>query len=269
MNDPNDIRALKQLERELERARRRTSQPRRRRPRLALIATSLAAAIAAPALATSEVFDFGGNTPEAGEPGGPPRVVTEARDPTVNVIATIYEPEGEQLLRDLVEPYGFTVRIERRPVAGDAVGRIFGVQYPRRARFNASEDLVLDRRSSGTIIVSIGRAATPDDASVGTSGLSLYEVLPRVEAAVSRTDPRATLNRLREMGFAVTVKLVIDNPNRSRGAKTGVKDVALPPEGTVVLSILNADGSNTATPKTRSLIMEVAPRGSDVVRGHP
>lgn len=268
MHDRTKIHALEQLGRDLERVLPRAEHHSRGRgARTAMIAAGVVAVVAAPALATSDVFDFGGNTPAAGEPGGPPAVVSTPKKPTIDVIATLIQPEGEAVLRDRVQPYGFKVQMQERPVAPEAAGRIFGVQYPRRARFDAMNHLVPDRQYNGTILVSIGRASTSQSDS--TAGLSLYEVLPDVEAAINSDDPRATLKRLRELGFTVAVKFVVDNPDRSATARTGVKTVAVPPLGTVVLSILNADGSNTATPQTRSLIMEVAPKNSAVARDHP
>lgn len=52
-------------------------------------------------------------------------------------------------------------------------------------------------------------------------------------------------------------------------AATGVRDVASPPDGSVVLAVTNASGQNTATAATRSLILEVAPADSRVAQSHP
>jgi hypothetical protein len=84
---------------------------------------------------------------------------------------------------------------------------------------------------------------------------------------VRRDGPKATLTRLRELGFKVGIKLVFDNPDRGAASATGVKDVTIPPEGTIVLLILNARGQNIATPQTRKLIMEVAPADSEMPEG--
>jgi len=271
MSSETQIHALEKLGRQLDEvaARRR----RRRRPRV-LVALAFAGALGtAPALAATGAidltgFDFGADMPRTGEPGGPPAVVEEPNVPTVNVLETLIErPDGVRELRQRVEPYGLRVRVAERPVAPAAVGRLFGVQFPREARFDRQQRLVLERGSRGTIIASIGVEARSGE-RVQTEGLSLYEVLPQVERVVRRDDPGGTLERLQKLGFSVAVKFVIDNPDRG-GSGTGVKDVALPPEGTVVLSILNADGENAATPQTRSLIMEVAPADAEVARSHP
>lgn len=266
MNDDKKIGALETFGRQLDSVIPQTRRRQRTR-RVAVLAVAATTVVAAPALATSDLFDFGGDVPAAGEPGGPPPVVEAPKDPTLNVIAVVDQPDGVQRLRDRVEPYGLRVRVEGRPVAAAAVGQLFGVQFPRQARFDTKRHLVLEQGSRGTIIVTLGRPA-PSGSDVGTAGFSLYEVLPQVQTAVRREDPQASLNRLRDLGFDVTVKLIVDNPDRGAVAATGVKDVSTPPDGTVVLSMLNANGQNTATADTRELIMEVAPATSSVARGH-
>jgi len=271
MSDTTQIHALEKLGRQLDEvaARRR----RRRRPRVLVAAALAGALVTAPALAATGAIDLGGfyfgeDTPRAGEPGGPPAIVDEPNVPTVNVIETLLRPEGARELRERVEPYGLHVRVEGRPVAPAAVGRLLGVQFPREARFDRRRDLVLGKGSRGTIVVSLGVEPRAGE-RVQTEGLSLYEVLPQVERAVRRDDPRGTLERLQKLGFSIAVKFVIDNPDPAADSGTGVKDVTRPPEGTVVLSILNARGENAATPQTRSLVMEVAPADAEVARSHP
>lgn len=267
MSDEPTIRALEQFGRQLNRVIPELRRRRRTRRVVALVTAGVTLA-AAPALATSDLFDFGANTPRPGQPGGPPAVVTNPQVKSLPVLAVLLGPDGVRRLREAVAPYGLRVEVQGRPVAPAAVGRLFGVQFPRRARFTAGGDLVLEKGSRGTIIATLGRPATAGQ-RVGTAGLSLDEVLPQVGPAVHRDDPKATLARLRALGFTVSVKLVVDNPDRGAVSATGVKDVTTPPDGTVVLSILNARGQNTATPRTRKLIMEVAPSDSEVARSHP
>lgn len=268
MSDPTRIRALEEFGRQLDGVI--PQRPRRLQGRRGVVAAVVAiGVVAAPAVAaTTGGFDFGPNTPRPGQPGGPPKVVDDPAATALEVISILQRPGGEQELRARLKPYGIRVRVEGRPVAPAAVGRIFGVQFPRKARFDAQHRLVLERGVGGTILVTVGRPPKPGEPA-GTAGLSLFEVLPQVESAVRRDDPVGTLERLRGLGFRVAIKLVIDNPDRGAVAATGVKDVASPPKGTVVLSILNARGGSAATPQTRSLIMEVAPVGAKVARDHP
>lgn len=265
------IRVLDEFAAQLKAAETRWESRRqtRRGRLLAAAAVAATALVAAPAAALTGGFDFGGNTPAPGQPGGPPPIVRDLAATTLNVLEVVNEPDGDQALRARVAPYGLKVRSQGRPVAPAAVGRVFGVQFPRRARFDSRGHMLLEPNSSGTIIVTRGRRARAAE-TASYSGLSLFEVLPQVQAAVRRENPRATLTALRQAGFEVKVKYVIDNPDR-RGAAgaTGVKDVASPPAGTVVLAVTNAAGQNAATPTTRSLILEVAPKGSDVARSHP
>lgn len=267
--DP-DIRAVDQFGERLEQAIRKPM--RRSKARYLAAGAGLTVVVATPALALSGGFDFGGDVPRAGEPGGPPRVLTTA-DPSasVEVISILNRPGGIDALRKRLAPSGLKVKVEGRPVAAGAVGRIFGVQFPHDARFDANHRLVVEPDSKGTLIVTVGQAAQAGQ-QVGTSGLSLYEVLPQVRDAVRRDDPRGSLERLRAMGFDVALKLVIDNPDAGVGgerAATGAKTIQDPPPDTVVLSVLNANGSNTATRQTRALTMELAPADSNVARSEP
>lgn len=242
---------------------------RPRRGRRILVASALGIVIAVPAIAATGGFDFGGDIPRAGEPGGPPRTVTATKDTrTIAVLETVLGPDGVQALRDAVEPYGLRVKVNERPVADAAVGIVFGVQFPRQARFDQRQRLVLEKGMRGTILLTIGRAARAGERP-GTAGLSLYQVLPQVERAVKRADPAGTGRRLEALGFSITWRLVIDNPDRGAPARTGVKTVSEPPAGTVILSVLNRDGSNSATKDTRALLVEIAPKDSDVARSHP
>lgn len=268
MTDKRRIRALEEFGRQLEGAIPQRERRQRKR-RLTAAVAALATLLAAPALAvTTDLFDFGGDVARPGEPGGPPATVTAGQPKTVNVLEVLGQPDGQTNLRAAVEPYGLKVRVQERPVAPAAVGRLFGVEFPRSARFDTERHLVLEPGSNGTIIVTVGRAAAAGETS-STAGLTLFEVLPRVKGAVRRADPRGTLERLRADGFEVTVKLVVDNTDPGAVAATGVKTVRVPSEGSVVLGVTNASGQNTATPKTRGLILEVAPADSKIARENP
>lgn len=248
-----------------------TEARRRRRwwRRLALLG-GVGVAVAVPAVAaTTGGFDFGGDVRLAGEPGGPPPVVT-APSPGQRAI-DVFEVAGNDAsglpkLRAAVAPYGLRVRVRRRPVADAVVGRIFGVEFPREAQFDRRHRLVLERGMAGTIFVTVGvPSARPT-----TRGLTLFQVLPQVERAVDERDPAGTGERLRALGFTIVWKLVVDNPERRRdGAPaTGVKTVPPPPPDTQILSVLGPGGANRATKRTRRLMIEVAPRGSEVLRSH-
>lgn len=248
-------------------ARRRPSG--RPRGRTVGAVAAVAVLVAAPAWAVTGGFDFGGDVPAAGEPGGAPLPVTAPSSQTVQVISILDGPGGVDALRRRLAASKMKVRVEGRPVAPAAVGRIFGVQFPHSARFDQAHRLVVTPNSRGTVIVTVGQPAGEGE-EPSTAGLSLYEVLPKVRDAVHRNDPGGTLRRLRALGFGVTVKLIVDNPNAARdGTATGVKTVKDPPAGTVVLSVLNADGANAATRQTRDLMMEVAPADSKVARSEP
>lgn len=268
MNENENIHALDAFEQQLAGAIVR-QQAKRRRGRLAVAAGLAVVAVGTPAAAATGAFDlgfdFGDDTPRAGQDGGPPATVTEP-ERSINVLEVLGAPDGVRELRSRVSPFGLKVRVEDREVAPRAAGRILGVQFPRRARFDADRHLVLDEDSGGTIIVTIGIPS--EDPSV-TDGLSLGEVLPQADAAIDRGDPDLTLRRLRRAGFSVEVKLVIDNPDRGAPSSTGVKTVAAPPPGTVVLAVTAADPSRSPTPDTRDLILEVAPARSRVARDHP
>lgn len=268
MNEGPRIRALDELERRLTAAEARPHRYPTRR--VAAVAVAVTAAIATPGLAAAGVvdlgFDFGENVPERGTANGPPAVVADPAR-SVDVLAVLLGTDGVNVLRETVGTYGMRVEVDERVVAPAAVGRILGVQYPRSARFDSKHRLVLDQASGGTIIVTRGQAA-PAGRPATTEGLTLYEVLPQVRAAVTRDDPRRTLEQLRSLGYDIEIKLVVDNPDRTATAVTGVKTVSSPPEGTVVLSVLNSEGGNTATAQTHSLILEVAPAGSRVAAGH-
>jgi hypothetical protein len=268
VTDKPEIRALEEFGHQLECVIAQRERRRRKR-RLTATVAALATLVAAPALAvTTDLFDFGGNIARPGQPGGPPATVTTGRFETVSVLEVLGESGGQAKLRAMVEPYGLKVRVQERPVAPAAVGRVFGVEFPRNARFDAKRHLILERGSSGTIIVTVGRAAAAGE-TPSTAGLTLFEVLPQVKSALRRTDPRGTLERLRADGFEVTVKLIVDNTDAGAVAATGVKTVRVPPEGSVVLGVTNASGQNTATPKTSGLILEVASADSKVARENP
>ncbi len=267
MNENENIRALDAFGEQLDGAilrRRKWS-----RGKLAAATGLVVVAVGTPAVAATGVvdlgFDFGGNTPRAGQTGGPPATVAEP-DRSINVLEVLGAPNGVRELRSRVSPYGLKVRVHETEVAPQVAGRILGVQFPRIARFAANGDLVLDKDSGGTIIVQIGKPS-PDPSATG--GLTFAEALPEAQAAIDRNDPDLTLRRLRQAGFVVEVKLIIDNPDRGAQATTGVKTVAKPPPGTVVLAVTGADPDSSPTADTRELVLEVAPAESRVARDHP
>jgi len=98
----------------------------------------------------------------------------------------------------------------------------------------------------------------------------IEEALPQVARAAALEDPAATGRELRRLGFTVRWQLITDNPERGRSGASPTlgRDVAAPPPETEILSVLNAEGGNTATAGTRSLLIEVAPAGSAILGTH-
>jgi len=267
MTDQPRIDALDELGRRFDAAL--AAAPRRRRGRVAVAVAAAAAALATPAVAVvTDGFDFGRDVPRPGTPGGPPLPVT-GRPPerTLDVLALAGSDAGRAELRRRLAAVGIGLRVTAAPVGPSRVGIVLGVQFPRRARFQGRQ-LVLERGVGGTVIVAVG---APPRAGQ-TARLTIAEALPEVPAAVDRDDAAGTARRLRALGFTVRVRLVVDNPARATdplATPTGVKAVADPPPGTVVLQVTNADGGATGRPGMRVLVLEVAPRGSAVASAHP
>jgi hypothetical protein len=203
--------------------------------------------------------------PRPGEPGGPPAPVIGAPH-TIEVLDyPLHRPEGRAEVRRRLRPYGIRLEVRTKPVAPAAVGRVFGVQFPHRARFDPQHRLVLERGVGGAIVITLGRHARSGE-HVDTEGLSLYEALPQVADAVDVNDPAATGRRLAELGFTIHWELVVDDP---ADPPTASSSVSRPPEGTKILSVLNAQGENSATPDTRTLLIEITPRDSEIGQSHP
>jgi len=100
---------------------------------------------------------------------------------------------------------------------------------------------------------------------------AIEDALPQVAAIVDRNDdPTATGRELERRGFKVRWQLIIDNPDRGRpgASPTLGRDVPAPPPGTEILALLNSTGGNTATADTRSLLIEISPAGSAILKTH-
>lgn len=114
-------------------------------------------------------------------------------------------------------------------------------------------------------------ASTPAVASItgvfDDGGPTLEQSLP---AVVDRSDPVATGRALERRGFTVRWMLIEDNPDRRRSgdSPTVWRSVPAPPPGTRILSLLNAQDGDTATTSTRTLVIEIAPAGSEILRSH-
>ena len=65
-------------------------------------------------------------------------------------------------------------------------------------------------------------------------------------------------------------QLIVDNPDRGRpgASPTRGRDVPAPPPGTEILALFNGDGSSRADSDTRSLLIEVSPAGSEILKTH-
>jgi hypothetical protein len=113
----------------------------------------------------------------------------------------------------------------------------------------------------------VALAATPAVASItgvfDGGSPTLEESLP---AVVDRSDPVATGRALERRGFTVRWMLIEDNPDRD--FPTVWRSVPAPPPGTRILSLLNAQDGDTATTSTRSVVIEIAPAGSEILRSH-
>lgn len=276
MTDQHEQRvaALDELGRRFDEAIARLPRRRRRWRRPAAIAGCGLVLVAAPAAAVvTDGFDFGRDVPRAGTPGGPPAPATGLPDDrTVPVMELVQSPAGRETLRRRLATVGIDLIVTERVVAAAADGRVFGVQLPRRARMQ-DHRLVLEDGVGGAVRVTLGRAAGAGEAVDPAAGLTLPEARPEVARAVDRRDPVATGRRLAELGYAVRWRLVIDNPAHARDPSapvTGWKDVAAPPDGTVVLSVLDGASAGPDAGRTDDLLLlELAPDGSAVARSHP
>lgn len=211
---------------------------------------ALAAALAlllAPAIGT------GG---DAAPTPAPPAPASAGQD-AVDVLASLLRPGGEDELRRRLAAYGIELRIRERPVSPAAAGRVFGVQFPRRARFDGEHRMILEPGVGGAVRATVGRATRGVDAA---AGLTLLEVDARIgRAAASGADPAVAARALRRLGYSVRLRHVSGGHAR---------DVAAPPQDAVVLSVLNAHGGNEPLPGSRELVLELADRGSRLHDGH-
>jgi hypothetical protein len=106
--------------------------------------------------------------------------------------------------------------------------------------------------------------------------LAIQDAAPaEVVEAIDKNDPKATGSKLRDLGYTLTWLLIRDNPNRSaRKPKVGdplpaasaratlVSEIASPPPGTIVLSVLNNPGERRIPPAPAKLVIEVAKPGT-------
>jgi len=143
----------------------------------------------------------------------------------------------------------------------------------RRLEVGAAQRQKSTRRPRRTLAVAVVGLATLIAApAVGSiSGVfdshsSIEEALPQAAAVIEPDDPVATGRALRRLGIDVRWSLVEDNPGGASPTKD--RNVAVPPRGTEVLSVLRADGSSTVTEDTRALLIEIAPAGSKILESH-
>ena len=125
------------------------------------------------------------------------------------------------------------------------------------------------RRWVAVALGALALVATPALAATVFSGPPpVEESLPRVAAAIDRSDPAATGRALAREGFRVHWVLITDAPDTNAVPPTRSRDVAVPPAGSEILSVLNAKGGNEVDASTRVLMIEVAPLGSRILEQH-
>jgi hypothetical protein len=150
----------------------------------------------------------------------------------------------------------------------DELGRRFEAATARR------RPALRSRRTLALAATGLVLVAAPAAAAISgvfdSDGLTVEEALPQVAASVDRDDPAATARALERRGFDVRWQLIVDNPtgDEDGAPPTLGRDVAAPPPGTKILSVLGPDGDDKATPGTRRLLIEVAPADSEILREH-
>ena len=95
---------------------------------------------------------------------------------------------------------------------------------------------------------------------------SIEKTQPQVAAMIDFDDPAATDRALDRAGFDIQWSLVEDNPGGE--SPTTAREVAAPPPGTEIISVLGSDGSSVVTDDTEALLIEVAPTESEIVKSH-
>jgi hypothetical protein len=115
-------------------------------------------------------------------------------------------------------------------------------------------------------------------AGIQPSGLppgvsSFVKAFPALAKAITPQDPRGTGSQLAQHGFRLTWSYVRRNPRyRPQAHRAGqplnlndlptiTQTVPMPPNGTVLLSILTKGGSTAFTTTTRNLLVEISPPG--------
>ena len=144
-----------------------------------------------------------------------------------------------------------------------------GVRFEAVAARTPARRPAWPRRWAALALGGLAIVATPALAATVFDGPPpLEETLPQVGAAIDRSDPVATGRALAREGFRVHWVLITDNPDRGADTPTRSRNVAAPPAGTEILSVLNAQGGNEADANTRDLTVEVAPLGSKILEEH-
>ncbi len=193
-------------------------------------------------------------------PGGGGTALAAMRLPDGEVVEIERAFDRAQLdgLQAELARHGVVLHVEEVPVDPRADGRVYDVAFPPSARLDGEGRLLVDEGGlPEPVVVTVGTGSAEQR---GTSaGLTLYETFPELCDAIDVDDPRATGRGLRRLGFRVRWVLV----DHAGG------DVRVPPPGTAVLSVLGPGGELTDVPRdARELMVEVAPRGSAILRGH-
>jgi hypothetical protein len=167
-------------------------------------------------------------------------------------ISALTDPARHEELQRRFAQAGGELVVERRPVAPQSVGQVLGISLPRGVRADG-DHLVDASQLPGPVVVTLG-VLSP---SPTTAGAPIYGTLPDLCELVEPTDAPASVAALRGAGYDVDVKLIefVDDGARAR-------DVGQPPEGTLVIGVMDRDGENQGvTPDTRQLIVEVGSGG--------
>lgn len=171
-------------------------------------------------------------------------------------IGEFFDPANFDRLRQAFADHGAELVIHERPVAGPAIGRVFSVSTDFGGAPD-SDPKIVDVEPGQRVEVEIGRAPRAGE-QVDTEGLTLHEVFPTLPAAIDRSDPVATGDALRDLGFQIRWVLLHVAVEDGQFDNTS-QDVDSPPPGTVIVSVLGPNGEWTdVDPATDTLMVELA-----------
>lgn len=237
------------------------ARPSRRRRVLAVAGVAILAVVAALA-----VVVLGPVT------GGRPAAVARAEafvlpDGTTVHLEEFFDPANFDRLLQVFTDHGAELVINERPVAGPAVGRVFGVSIDFAEDSSDSDSRIVDIAPGDRVEVEVGRAARTDE-QVNSEGLTLFEVFPTLPAAIDRGDPVGTGQALDDLGFQVRWVL-LDVSVKDGEFNNTSQDVSTPPPGTVIVSVFGPNAEWTdVDPATETLLVELATPEEAAQLGH-